>query len=117
MKLADLYMNSSKCRQKDAMKAIDLLTEALTLGCAEKAGKVLLELREQLFPDDEDNMNINALIRWHSRDEICFAAFCLGVGLGWREDIASSKRLFELALSRGYTRAAYYLESIRTRRW
>jgi hypothetical protein len=55
VKLADLYMNSdwpkTGGRECDVMKAVNLLNEALTLGCVEEAKEVLEGMREQIFED------------------------------------------------------------------
>ena len=120
VKLADLYMNSdwpkTGGREWDVMKAVDLLTEALTLGCVEEAKEALEGMREQIFEDFEDEPDVDYFIRNCQPDELCLAAFCLGVGIGWKKDVPSSTRLYEAALAKGYERASYYLEEIRSGR-
>jgi hypothetical protein len=49
-------------------------------------------------------------------DELCFAAFCLGVGIGWRKDVPAAARFYGAALAEGYERASYYLNEIRNGR-
>ena len=49
-------------------------------------------------------------------EELCFAAFCLGVGIGWRKDVPAAARFYGAALAEGYERAAYYLNEIRAGR-
>lgn len=116
VKLADLYMNSewpkNGGREWDVMKAVNLLTEALSLGCVSSARDALEGMREQLFEEYEDEPDVDYFIRNYQPDALCLAAFCLGVGIGWKKDIASAQRLFEAALSQGYTRASYYLKEI-----
>ena len=48
-------------------------------------------------------------------DELCFAAFCLGVGIGWRKDVPAA-RFYGAVLAEGYERASYYLNEIRNGR-
>ena len=120
VKLADLYMNSewprNGGREWDVMKAVDLLTEALTLGCVEEAKEALEGMREQLFEEYEDESDVDYFIRNYQADALCLAAFCLGVGIGWKKDVPSATRLYEAALAQGYERAAYYLKEIRSGR-
>ena len=120
VKLADLYMNSewprNGGREWDVMKAVDLLTEALTLGCVEEAKEALEGMREQLFEEYEDEPEVDYFIRNYQADALCLAAFCLGVGIGWKKDVPSATRLYEAALAQGYERAAYYLKEIRSGR-
>ena len=120
VKLADLYMNSewprNGGREWDVMKAVDLLTEALTLGCVTEAKEALEGMREQLFEEYEDEPDVDYFIRNYQADALCLAAFCLGVGIGWKKDVPSATRLYEAALSRGYERASYYLKEIRSGR-
>ena len=117
VKLADLYMSSEWAkdggREWDVMKAVDLLTEALTLGCVKEAKDSLEGMREQLFEEYEDEPDIDNFIRNYQADVLCLAAFCLGVGIGWKKDVPSATRLYEAALAQGYPRAAYYLKEIR----
>jgi len=116
VKLADLYMNSdwpkNGGRDWDLMKAVDLLTEALTLGCVASAKDALEGMRERLFEDYEDEPDMDYFIRNYQPDTLCLAAFCLGVGIGWKKDVVSSRRLYEAALAQGYPRASYYLKEI-----
>lgn len=116
VKLADLYMNAdwpkNGGRDWDVMKAVDLLTEALTLGCVASAKEALEGMREGLFEDYEDEPDVDYFIRNYQPDALCLAAFCLVVGIGWKKDVVSSKRLYEAALAQGYPRAAYYLKEI-----
>lgn len=116
VKLVDLYMNSdwpkTGGREWDVMKAVDLLTEALTLGCVEEAKEALEGMREQIFEDFEDEPDVDYFIRNYQPDALCLAAFCLGVGIGWKKDVPSSTRLYEAALAQGYERASYYLKEI-----
>ena len=120
VKLADLYMNSdwpkNGGREWDVMKAVDLLTEALSLGCVSSARDALEGMREQLFEEYEEDPDVDYFIRNYQPDALCLAAFCLGVGIGWKKDIASSKRLYEAALAQGYPRASYYLKEIQSGR-
>lgn len=120
VKLADLYMNSewprNGGREWDVMKAVDLLTEALTLGCVKEAKEALEGMREQLFEEYEDEPDVNYFIRNYQVDVLCLAAFCLGVGIGWKKDVPSATRLYEAALAQGYERATYYLKEIRSGR-
>lgn len=120
VKLADLYMNSdwpkNGGREWDVMKAVDLLTEAHSLGCVASARDALEGVREQLFEEYEDEPDVDYFIRNYQPDALCLAAFCLGVGIGWKKDIASSKRLYEAALAQGYPRASYYLKEIQSGR-
>lgn len=120
VKLADLYMNSewprNGGREWDVMKAVDLLTEVLTLGCVASARDALEGMREQIFEEYEDEPDVDYFIRNYQPDALCLAAFCLGVGIGWEKDVASSKRLFETALTRGYFRASHYLKELRSGR-
>ena len=120
VKLADLYMNSewprNGGREWDVMKAVDLLTEALTLGCVEEAKEAMEGMREQLFEEYEDEPDVDYFIRNYQADALCLAAFCLGVGIGWKKDVPSATRLYEAALVQGYPRAAYYLKEIRSGR-
>lgn len=120
VKLADLYMNSewprNGGREWDVMKAVDLLTEALTLGCVKEAKEALEGMREQLFEEYEDEPDVDYFIRNYQADALCLAAFCLGVGIGWKKDVPSATRLYEAALVQGYPRAAYYLKEIRSGR-
>lgn len=120
VKLADLYMNSewprNGGREWDVMKAVDLLTEALTLGCVKEAKEVLEGMREQLFEEYEDEPDVDYFIRNYQEDALCLAAFCLGVGIGWEKDVPSATRLYEAALAQGYERATYYLKEIRSGR-
>lgn len=120
VKLADLYMNSewprNGGREWDVMKAVDLLTEALTLGCVKEAKEVLEGMREQLFEEYEDEPDVNYFICNYQEDALCLAAFCLGVGIGWEKDVPSATRLYEAALAQGYERASYYLREIRSGR-
>lgn len=120
VKLAELYMNSewprNGGREWDVMKAVDLLTEALSLGCVASARDALEGMREQLFEEFEDEPDVDYFIRNYQADALCLAAFCLGVGIGWKKDIAASKRLYEAALAQGYFRASYYLNEIRSGR-
>lgn len=116
VKLADLYMNSewprNGGREWDVMKAVDLLTEALTLGCVEEAKEALEGMREQLFEEYEDEPDVDYFIRNYQADALCLAAFCLGVGIGWKKDVPSATRLYGAALVKDYPRAAYYLKEI-----
>ena len=120
VKLADLYMNSewprNGGREWDVMKAVDLLTEALTLGCVKEAKEALEGMREQLFEEYEDEPDVDYFIRNYQADALCLAAFCLGVGIGWKKDVPSATRLYEAALAQGYERASYYLKEIRNGR-
>ena len=120
VKLADLYMNSewpkNGGREWDVMKAVDLLTEALTLGCVKEAKEALEGMREQLFEEYEDEPDVDYFIRNYQADALCLAAFCLGVGIGWRKDVPSATRLYEAALAKDYPRAAYYLKEIHSGR-
>lgn len=120
VKLADLYMNSewpkNGCREWDVMKAVDLLTEALSLGCVASARDALEGMREQLFEEYEDEPDVDYFIRNYQPDALCLAAFCLGVGIGWKKDIVLSKRLYEAALAQGYFRASHYLNEINSGR-
>ena len=120
VKLADLYMNSewprNGGREWDVMKAVDLLTEALTLGCVKEAKEALEGMREQLFEEYEDEPDVDYFIRNYQADALCLAAFCLGVGIGWKKDVPSATRLYEAALAQGYERASYYLKEIRSGR-
>ena len=120
VKLADLYMNSewprNGGREWDVMKAVDLLTEALTLGCVKEAKEALEGMREQLFEEYEDEPDVDYFIRNYQADALCFAAFCLGVGIGWKKDVPSATRLYEAALAQGYERASYYLKEIHSGR-
>lgn len=120
VKLADLYMNSewprNGGREWDVMKAVDLLTEALTLGCVKEAKEALEGMREQLFEEFEDEPDVDYFIRNYQADALCLAAFCLGVGIGWKKDVPSATRLYEAALAQGYERASYYLKEIRNGR-
>lgn len=120
VKLADLYMNSewprNGGREWDVMKAVDLLTEALTLGCVKEAKEALEGMREQLFEEYEDEPDVDYFIRNYQADALCLAAFCLGVGIGWKKDVPSATRLYEAALAQGYERATYYLKEIRSGR-
>lgn len=118
--LADLYMNSdwpkNGGRECDVMKAVDLLTKSLNLDCANEARNTLDEMRIQIFEDFEDEPDVDYFIRNYQPDALCLAAFCLGIGIGWKKDIASSKRLYEAALAQGYPRASYYLKEIQSGR-
>ena len=120
VKLADLYMNSewprNGGREWDVMKAVDLLTEALTLGCVKEAKEALEGMREQLFEEYEDEPDVDYFIRNYQADALCLAAFCLGVGIGWKKDVPSATRLYEAALAQGYERASYYLKEIHSGR-
>ena len=120
VKLADLYMNSewprNGGREWDVMKAVDLLTEALTLGCVKEAKEALEGMREQLFEEYKDEPDVDYFIRNYQADALCLAAFCLGVGIGWKKDVPSATRLYEAALAQGYERATYYLKEIRSGR-
>ncbi len=120
VKLADLYMNSewprNGGREWNVMKAVDLLTEALTLGCVKEAKEALEGMREQLFEEYEDEPDVDYFIRNYQADALCLAAFCLGVGIGWKKDVPSATRLYEAALAQGYERASYYLKEIRAGR-
>lgn len=120
VKLADLYMNSewprNGGREWDVMKAVDLLTEALTLGCVKETKEALEGMREQLFEEYEDEPDVDYFIRNYQADALCLAAFCLGVGIGWKKDVPSATRLYEAALAQGYERASYYLKEIRSGR-
>ena len=62
--------------------------------------------------DYEDEPDVDYFIRNYQPDALCLAAFCLGVGIGWKKDVVSSKRLYEAALAQGYPRASYYLKEI-----
>lgn len=116
VKLADLYMNSewprNGGREWDVMKAVDLLTEALTLGCVKEAKEALEGMREQLFEEYEDEPDVDYFIRNYQADALCLAAFCLGVGIGWKKDVPSATRLYEAALAQGYERASCHLKEI-----
>ena len=118
--LAELYMNSdwpkNGGREWDVMKAVDLLTEALTLGCVKEAKETLEGMREQLFEEYEDEPDVDYFIRNYQADALCLAAFCLVVGIGWKKDVPSATRLYEAALAKDYPRAAYYLKEIRNGR-
>lgn len=120
VKLADLYMNSdwpkNGGREWDVMKAVDLLTEALSLGCVSSARDALEGMREQLFEEYEDEPDVDYFIRNYQADALCLAAFCLAVGVGWKKDVPSATRLYEAALAQGYERATYYLKEIRSGR-
>ena len=120
VKLADLYMNSewpkNGGRECDVMKAVDLLTEALTLGCVKEAKEALEGMREQIIEEYEDEPDVDYFIRNYQADALCLAAFCLGVGIGWKKDVPSATRLYEAALAQGYERASYYLKEIRSGR-
>ena len=120
VKLADLYMNSewpkNGGREWDVMKAVDLLTEALTLGCVKEAKEALEGMREQLFEEYEDEPDVDYFIRNYQADALCLAAFCLAVGIGWKKDVPSATRLYEAALAQGYERASYYLKEIHSGR-
>ena len=120
VKLADLYMNlewpRNGGREWDVMKAVDLLTEALTLGCVKEAKEALEGMREQLFEEYEDEPDVDYFIRNYQAAALCLAAFCLGVGIGWKKDVPSATRLYEAALAQGYERASYYLKEIRNGR-
>lgn len=120
VKLADLYMNSewpkNGGREWDVMKAVDLLSEALTLGCSKEAKITLEGMRDQLFEEFEDEPDVDYFIRNYQADALCLAAFCLCVGIGWDKDVPSGTRLYEAALAQGYERAAYYLKEIRSGR-
>ena len=120
VKLADLYMNSewprNGGREWDVMKAVDLLKEAFTLGCVKEAKETLEGMREQLFEEYEDELDVDYFIRKYQADALCLAAFCLGVGIGWKKDVPSATRLYEAALARGYERATYCLREIHSGR-
>ena len=120
VKLADLYMNSewpkNGGREWDVMKAVDLLMEALTLGCVKEAKEALEGMREQLFEEYEDEPDVDYFIRNYQADALCLAAFCLAVGIGWKKDVPSATRLYEAALAQGYERASYYLKEIHSGR-
>lgn len=120
VKLAELYMNSdwpkNGGREWDVMNAVDLLTEALSLGCVSSARGALEGMREQLFKEYEDEPDVDYFIRNYQSDALCLAAFCLGVGIGWKKDLAASKRLYEAALAQGYPRASYCLKEIQSGR-
>lgn len=116
VKLADLYMNSDwprkVGREWDVMKAIDLLTEALKLGCIEEAKTALEGMREQIFEEFDDEPDVNYFIGHYRPDALCLAAFCLAFGIGWQKDVSAAIRLNEAAFKCGYDRAAYYLDEI-----
>ena len=120
VKLADLYMNSewpkNGGREWDVMKAVDLLMEALTLGCVKEAKEALEGMREQLFEEYENEPDVDYFIRNYQADALCLAAFCLAVGVGWKKDVPSATRLYEAALAQGYERASYYLKEIHSGR-
>lgn len=120
IQLADLYMNSewprNGGREWDVMKAIDLLTEALSLGCVKKAMDALEGMREQVFEEYDEEADVDYFIGHYQADALCLAAFCLCLGVGWKKDVASAKRLYEATLSRGYVRATHYLNEINTGR-
>ena len=120
VQLADLYMNSdwpkNGGREWDVMKAVDLLTEALTLGCVKEAKDALEGMREQIIEECEDEPDIDYFIRNYQADALCLAAFCLAVGVGWKKDVPSATRLYEAALAQGYERASYYLKEIHSGR-
>ena len=120
VKLVDVYMNSdwpkTGGREWDVMKAVDLLTEALTLGCVKDAKEALEGMREQIFEAFEDEPDVDYFIRNYQPDALCLAAFCLGVGIGWKKDVPSSTRLYDAALAQGYERASCYLKEIRSGR-
>ena len=63
IELADLYMNSewprNGGREWDVMKAVDLLTEAFSLGCAGDARDTLEGMRMQLFDDFLDEPDVD----------------------------------------------------------
>ena len=119
--LADLYMNSdwpkNGGREWDVMKAMDLLVEALSRG-HKGAIEVAEGMREQLFEDyfDDVEVDVDEFIRRYQVDALCFAGFCIGVGIGWKKDIVKAVKLYESALEQGYERAAHYLNEIRTGR-
>lgn len=126
--LAQLYMVSdwpkNGGREWDVMKAVDLLTEALSLGCVQNAKDALDGMRSQIFcdledefereggMDDEQLFDVDYCISHYEADALCLAAFCLAIGVGWKKDVATAIKLYEVALSRGYARAAYYLGEI-----
>lgn len=120
VKLAELYTESewpkNGGRECDVMKAVDLLTEALTLGCVKEAKEALEGMREQIIEEYEDEPDVDYFIRNYQADALCLAAFCLGVGIGWKKDVPSATRLYEAALAQGYERASYYLKEIRSGR-
>lgn len=121
VRLAELYMNSdwpqSGDRERDVMMAVDLLSEALRLGCVAEAQNTLEGMREQIFEvDDEEELDVDYIINNYAADALCLAAFCLSIGIGWKKDVASATCLFEMALARGYVRASYYLKEIRSGR-
>ena len=120
IELADLYMNSewprNGGREWDVMKAVDLLTEALPLGCVKDAKEALEAMREQLFEEYEDEPDVDYFIRNYPPDVLCLAAFCLGVGIGWKKDVPAATRLYKAALEQGYFRASSYLKEIRSGR-
>lgn len=120
IKLADLYMNSEwprhGGREWDVMKAVDLLTEALPLGCVKEAKEALEAMQEQLFEEYEDEPDVDCFIRNYPPDVLCLAAFCFGVGIGWKKDVSAATRLYEAALEQRYFRASFYLKEIRSGR-
>ena len=117
IRVADLYMSSdwprNGGREWDVMKAVDLLTEALALGCVQDARNSLEGMREQIFEEWDEEVDVDHFIRNYEADALCLAAFCLAVGIGWKKDVQASKKLYEAALSRGYERASYYLDEIK----
>ena len=117
IRLADLYMSSdwpkNGGREWDVMKAVDLLTEALTLGCVQDARTSLELMRDQIFEEWEDDVDVDYFIRNFEADALCLAAFCLAVGIGWKKDVNAARKLYEAALSQGYERAECYLDEIK----
>ena len=115
IRLATLYMESSShgiLREQDAMKAVDLLSEALSLGCNEDAKKALEEILNISFAEHEDAPNIDYIAGRYTPDRMCLAAFCLYTGIGWNKDVEAARALFTTALKMKYFRASYYLKMI-----
>ena len=65
---------------------------------------------------DDVEVEVDEFIRRYQVDALCFAGFCIGVGIGWKKDIVKAVKLYESALEQGYERAAHYLNEIRTGR-
>ncbi len=116
IQLARLYMDSDwpkfPSREWDVMKAVDLLTGALALGCVQEAREALDAMRKQIFEEYENEPDVDYFIGHYQADALCLAAFCLGVGVGWKTDVVASEKLFSSALAQGYSRASRYLREI-----
>ena len=116
-KLAELYYESdwprSGGRECDYMNIVKLLTVAHSFGHVKEALRIMNDVRSEFTEDigenEVDEEDIGYMLRNYQPDAVCFIAFCLGAGIGWKQDRKLAHQLFTAAAENGYLRAQKYV--------